>query len=162
MCQVLCWNSSRDHWSQINICLIILGRDSRGIENGCEGGMCRERVESWMCRRVPRWGCQSSECVKWWIQWWLYQNAAAVSRPAVSDSLWPHGLQPARLLCPWVSQARVLEWGARPSSRASSQARDQTRISCLAGRLLTSKPPGKPSIRMLHTKGSELRTKKEM
>ena len=28
------------------------------------------------------------------------------------DSFRPHGLQPARLLCPWDSQARVLEWGA--------------------------------------------------
>ena len=24
----------------------------------------------------------------------------------------PHGLQPTRLLCPWIFQARVLEWGA--------------------------------------------------
>ena len=34
------------------------------------------------------------------------------SRSVVSDSLWPHGLQPTRLLCPWIFQARVLEWGA--------------------------------------------------
>jgi len=34
------------------------------------------------------------------------------SRSVMSDSLWPHGLQPTRLLCPWVFQARVLEWGA--------------------------------------------------
>jgi len=24
----------------------------------------------------------------------------------------PHGLQPTRLLCPWIFQARVLKWGA--------------------------------------------------
>ena len=30
----------------------------------------------------------------------------------VSDSSWPHGLQPTRLLHPWIFQARVLEWGA--------------------------------------------------
>ena len=30
-----------------------------------------------------------------------------------------------------ISQARVLEWVAMPSPGASSQARDQTRISCL-------------------------------
>ena len=28
----------------------------------------------------------------------------------VSDSLQPHGLQPARRLCPWDFQARILEW----------------------------------------------------
>ena len=33
-----------------------------------------------------------------------------VSHLVVSDSLWPHELQPTRLLCPWDSpQARILE-----------------------------------------------------
>ena len=30
----------------------------------------------------------------------------SVSRSVVSDSLWPHGLQPARLLCPWNSSGK--------------------------------------------------------
>ena len=30
----------------------------------------------------------------------------------MSDSQQPHGLQPTRLLHPWIFQARVLEWGA--------------------------------------------------
>ena len=34
------------------------------------------------------------------------------SRSVVSDSSWPHGLQPTRFLHPWIFQARVLEWGA--------------------------------------------------
>ena len=33
------------------------------------------------------------------------------SRSVVPDSWWPHGLQPTRLLYPWIFQARVLEWG---------------------------------------------------
>ena len=33
-------------------------------------------------------------------------------RSVVSDPSRPHGLQPTRLLCPWIFQARVLEWGA--------------------------------------------------
>ena len=32
-----------------------------------------------------------------------------------------------------IFQARILEWAAIPFSRASSQARDQTWVSCLAG-----------------------------
>ena len=48
---------------------------------------------------------------------------------AVSHSLGPHGLQPARLLCPWVLQARMLEWVAMPSPRGSSQPRDRTHVS---------------------------------
>ena len=30
----------------------------------------------------------------------------------MSDSSQPRGLQPTRLLHPWIFQARVLEWGA--------------------------------------------------
>ena len=43
-----------------------------------------------------------------------------------------------------ILQARILEWVAMPSSRGSSGARDQTCISCIAGRFFTAKPLGKP------------------
>ena len=32
-----------------------------------------------------------------------------------------------------ILQARILEWVAFPYSRVSSQPRDQTRVSCIAG-----------------------------
>ena len=38
----------------------------------------------------------------------------------------------------WILQARILEWVAFPFSRRSSQPRDQTRVSCIAGRFFTS------------------------
>ena len=41
--------------------------------------------------------------------------------------LWPHG----------ISQARILEWVAISFSRGSSQCRDWTQISCIAGRFFT-------------------------
>ena len=44
-------------------------------------------------------------------------------------TLWPHRLQSARLLCPWDSQAKILEWVAISSSRGSSRPRDQTQVS---------------------------------
>ena len=37
-----------------------------------------------------------------------------------------------------ILQARILEWVAMPSSRGSSQPRDQTHISCIAGRFFTT------------------------
>jgi len=37
-----------------------------------------------------------------------------------------------------ILQARILEWVAMPSSRGSSQPRDQTGVSCIAGRFFTS------------------------
>ena len=45
-----------------------------------------------------------------------------------------------------ASQTRILEWVAIPFSRASSQSRDQTCISCIAGGFFTTEPPGKLSI----------------
>ena len=38
----------------------------------------------------------------------------------------------------WILQARILEWVAVPSSRGSSQPRDQTQVSCIAGRPFTA------------------------
>ena len=52
------------------------------------------------------------------------------SHSVMSDSLWPHGL--------YSLQARILEWVAVPFSRGSSQPSTWTRVSCIAGRLLTS------------------------
>ena len=50
----------------------------------------------------------------------------------VSDSLQPHGLHST-----WNSQVRILEWVAFPFSRESSQPRDQTQVSCIAGGFFT-------------------------
>ena len=36
-----------------------------------------------------------------------------------------------------IFQARILEWAAIPYFRGSSQPRDQTRISCIAGGFFT-------------------------
>ena len=43
-----------------------------------------------------------------------------------------------------ILQARVLEWVAFPFSRGSSQLRDWTQVSCIAGRFFTAEPQGKP------------------
>ena len=44
-----------------------------------------------------------------------------------------------------ILQARILEWVAMPSSRGSSQPRDQTQASTLQVDSLPSEPPGKPT-----------------
>ena len=46
-----------------------------------------------------------------------------------------------------ILQTRILEWVAMPSSRGSSQPRDQTHISyasCIAGGFFTAEPPTEP------------------
>ena len=45
----------------------------------------------------------------------------------------------------WISQARILEWVAITFSRGSSQPRDQTQVSCIAGRFFTVWTPRKSS-----------------
>ena len=45
-----------------------------------------------------------------------------------------------------IIQAGILEWVAIFFSRRSSQPRDQTRVSHLAGRLFTLEPQGKPNV----------------
>ena len=45
-----------------------------------------------------------------------------------------------------ILQARILEWAASSFSRGFSRPRDQTCVSCIAGRFFTSQPPGKPSF----------------
>ena len=53
---------------------------------------------------------------------------------ALSDSLWPHGLYTVH----GILQARILEWVAYPFSRASSQPRDWTQVSQIAGGCFTN------------------------
>ena len=63
-------------------------------------------------------------------------SSGSVSCSVFSDSVTP-GLQPTRLLCPWILQGRTLEWVAIPFSRGSSRPRDWTWVSCIAGKFFT-------------------------
>ena len=61
-----------------------------------------------------------------------------LSCSVMSDSLPAHGL--CGLSCssvPGILQARILEWAAIPFSRRFSLPRDQTKVSCIAGRIFT-------------------------
>ena len=44
-----------------------------------------------------------------------------------------------------ISRASLLEWIASSFSRASSQPSSRTQVSCIAGKFLTTEPPGKLS-----------------
>ena len=62
-----------------------------------------------------------------------------LSCSAVSDCLWTHGLYIAcqAPLSMGILRARILGWVAMPSSRGSSQLRDQNQVSCIAGKFFT-------------------------
>ena len=46
-----------------------------------------------------------------------------------------------------ILQARILEWVAFPSSKGSSQPRDQTQVSCTAGGFFTNRATREAPIR---------------
>ena len=67
----------------------------------------------------------------------MYECESWTIKKAESES--EKSLSRIRLFAaPWSIQARILEWVAFPFSRGSSQLRDQTRVSCIAGGSFTS------------------------
>ena len=76
-----------------------------------------------------------------------YTQSVCVSCSAMSDSLWPHGLNPPPVRR--ILQARILVWIAMLSSRGFSQPRDWSRTSYILywqADSLLSEPPVKPSL----------------
>ena len=58
----------------------------------------------------------------------------------------PMDYSPPGYSVPEISQASLLECVVIPFSRWSSRPRDQTHVSCIAGRFFTTEPPGKPEM----------------
>ena len=70
-----------------------------------------------------------------------------------------HGLWPARLLCPWDSSGKNIGVGCRFLLQGIFRPRNQTRVSCIAGRFFTDcaeeSPPASgcvthPRTRLIH------------
>ena len=72
-------------------------------------------------------------CVRWWF-----------SRSIVSDSCDSMDCSPPGSSVHGISQARILEWVAISFLNGSSQPKNQTHVSFIAGRLYTTEPPGIP------------------
>ena len=60
-----------------------------------------------------------------------------LSCSVVSDSVTPWTVALQAPLSVGILQARILEWVAMPSSRGSSQSRDRTQVSRIAGGFFT-------------------------
>ena len=59
-------------------------------------------------------------------------------------TLWPHGLEPARLLCPWNSPGKNTGLCSHSLPQGIFPIWDGTRIFCTIGIFFTTKPLGKP------------------
>ena len=57
-------------------------------------------------------------------------------------TLWPCGLQPARLLCPWDSPGKITGVDCHLLLQGTSGPRDQTCISCISKQVLYHFPGG--------------------
>ena len=97
---------------------------------------------------------------------WFDITSSSSSRPPLHWFLWTFYLSYFLVLCfvaqsclalcdPWtvasqallsmgILQARILEWVAMPSPRVSSQPRDRTQVSCIAGRFFKLSYQGRP------------------
>ena len=73
------------------------------------------------------------------------QNSRVGNHSLLQRIFLTQGLNPALPHCRWIlyqlnhqESSRILEWVAYPFSRGSSWPRDQTGVSCIAGRFFTS------------------------
>ena len=64
----------------------------------------------------------------------MWTVLVAWSCPTLCD---PMGCSPPGFSIHGILQARILQWVAIPFSRGTSQPRDRTLVSCLAGRFFT-------------------------
>ena len=82
----------------------------------------------------------------YFIEVWLFYNVVFLCRAVHSRSVVSDLVDCSPLGSPvhGILQARIPEQAAMPFSRGSSQPRDQTQVSCTAGRFFTTEPPGKP------------------
>ena len=67
-----------------------------------------------------------------------------LSRSVLSDPVTPWTVAHQAPLSMGILQARTLEWVAMPSSRASSQPRFWTWVSCITDWFFTTEPAGEP------------------
>ena len=76
-------------------------------------------------------------------------RSESVSCSVISDSLWPHELQPTRLLCPWNSPDKKTGVG-KPFPSPGDLPNPGIKPGChvFQADSLLSKPPGKPSKKL--------------
>ena len=92
--------------------------------------------------RIAWCGCQH-QAEPWMglsAHWKILFLKTVCARSVVSNSLWPHGLYPPSLLCPWDSPARILEWADIPPGDLPDPGIELKSLAslALAGRVCTT------------------------
>ena len=106
---------------------------TRGLRTQCEMRTCEQLCRAFSkCGRLPpflRWGTVVGPAAVGWVCGTRTLRAAWFSVVAAGLGFLYH---------PWSSPGQVLEWVAFPFSRGSSQPRNGTQVSCIAGGFFTS------------------------
>ena len=102
-------------------------------------GICSTAVTTFTFQMQQSFICNS---LSWSLQTRLELpvdcwEAEWMSGTQLCPTLRPPGLCLPGSSVPGILQARILEWVAISSSRGSSLSRDQTQVSCIAGRFFT-------------------------
>ena len=105
-----------------------VGCEIRSLIGGCRGWEITVRI---MTKRINL-GNTEAYCSgeKDWFLLKIVNYCYIAS--VVSNSLQPYGSWPTRLLCPWDSPGKILEWVVMPSTRGSFLPRDQACISYIS------------------------------
>ena len=92
----------------------------------------------WMLNFKPTFSLSSLTLIKRLFKFLFMYESEHVSCSVVSNSATPWTVaRPPGFSVHGILQARILEWVAIPFSRGSYQPRDQTQVSCTAGRFFT-------------------------
>ena len=94
--------------------------------------------EGLWCSNGSSRGCRIDEGFEWWWWWWW------CSHWVVSDCRDPMDCSLPGSSVHGIVQARIVKWVAISFSRGSSRPKNQTWVSCIAGRFFTTDPLGKP------------------
>ena len=87
---------------------------------------------------LPKPGIKPPESPALQVNSLLLNHQGWSERERESHSMKSYSLQPHGLYSPWNSPGQNNEWIAFPFSRGSSQPRDRTQVSHIAGRFFTS------------------------
>ena len=105
--------------------------------NACSQHWPIERAQ-FFSRQCPTTCRTANKSTGEWIERQSFASSSICAQ--LCPTLQSHGRWPARHLCPWIFQVRILKWVAISYSRGSSGLRDWTLVSCgscIAGRFFT-------------------------
>ena len=112
----------------------------------------KQKAPTKISNTLPLWGRMTSSRTSPSICVCVHAHSVAQLCPALCD---PMDCSPRGSSVHGILQARILEWVAMASSRGSSRPRDQTQVSCIAGRFFTMWASWEAALICLYWRGKK-------